>query len=92
MGLVAGFVYHPAAVDGYVRELAEAVTGKLGGKVGVAPRIFLKKLVADILEPRPAAGDGHWHGLLADGLCGVYPGQHQESKSGDAPFWPRRRI
>jgi len=34
----------------YVRELAEAVTGKLGGKVGVAPRIFLKKLVADILD------------------------------------------
>ncbi|MCY2994335.1 MAG: DUF2791 family P-loop domain-containing protein, partial [Planctomycetota bacterium] len=40
-----------AACDsGYVRELAEAVTGKLGGKVGVAPRIFLKKLVADILD------------------------------------------
>ena len=27
-----------------------AVTGKLGGKVGVAPRIFLKKLVADVLD------------------------------------------
>ena len=40
-----------AACDsGYVRELAEAVTGKLGGRVGVAPRIFLKKLVADILD------------------------------------------
>jgi len=40
-----------AACDsGYVRELAEAVTGKLGGKVGVAPRIYLKKLVADILD------------------------------------------
>jgi hypothetical protein len=40
-----------AACDsGYVRELAEAVTGNLGGKVGVAPRIFLKKLVADILD------------------------------------------
>ncbi len=36
--------------DAYVRELAEAVTGKLGGKVGVAPRIFLKKLVADVLD------------------------------------------
>jgi hypothetical protein len=36
--------------DQYVRSLAEAVTGKLGGKVGVAPRIFLKKLVADILD------------------------------------------
>ena len=36
--------------DGYVQQLAEAVTGKLGGKVGIAPRIFLKKLVADILD------------------------------------------
>jgi len=36
--------------DGYVHELAHAVAGKLGGKVGVAPRIFLKKLVADILD------------------------------------------
>jgi hypothetical protein len=34
----------------YVRDLADAVAGKLGGKVGVAPRIFLKKLVADILD------------------------------------------
>lgn len=36
--------------DQYVRLLAQAVTGKLGGKVGVAPRIFLKKLVADVLD------------------------------------------
>ena len=36
--------------DDYVRDLAAAVTGKLGGKVGVAPRIFLKKLVADVLD------------------------------------------
>lgn len=36
--------------DRYVRQLAESVAGKLGGKVGVAPRIFLKKLVADILD------------------------------------------
>ena len=32
------------------RELADAVTGALGGKVGVAPRVFLKKLVADVLD------------------------------------------
>ena len=32
--------------DDYVRQLAEAV----GGKIGVAPRIFLKKLVADVLD------------------------------------------
>ena len=36
--------------DNYVRDLANAVTGKLGGKVGIAPRVFLKKLVADILD------------------------------------------
>jgi hypothetical protein len=36
--------------DDYVRSLATAVTGKLGGKVGVVPRIFLKKLVADVLD------------------------------------------
>lgn len=36
--------------DTYIRDLAGAVAGKLGGKVGIAPRIFLKKLVADILD------------------------------------------
>lgn len=36
--------------DDYVRDLAQAVAGKLGGKIGVAPRIFLKKLVADVLD------------------------------------------
>ncbi len=36
--------------DACVQNLAEAVAGKLGGKVGVAPRIFLKKLVTDILD------------------------------------------
>lgn len=34
--------------DDYVRDLANGVAGKLGGKVGIAPRIFLKKLVADV--------------------------------------------
>ncbi len=38
------------ADDSYLGELAAAVTGSLGGKVGVAPRIFLKKLVTDILD------------------------------------------
>jgi hypothetical protein len=36
--------------DAYVGELAAAVTGSLGGKVGVAPRVFLKKLVTDVLD------------------------------------------
>lgn len=38
------------AGDTYIAELARAVAGRLGGKVGVAPRIFLKKLVGDILD------------------------------------------
>lgn len=39
-----------ACDDAYVRRLAEAVSGHLGGKVGIAPRIFLKKLVGDVLD------------------------------------------
>ena len=34
----------------YVSELASGVAGKLGGKVGISPRIFLKKLVSDVLD------------------------------------------
>ncbi|MGW7327586.1 BREX system ATP-binding protein BrxD [Streptomyces sp. NPDC054840] len=36
--------------DAYISDLAVAVTGGLGGKVGVAPRVFLRKLVADVLD------------------------------------------
>lgn len=36
--------------DAYVRDLARAVAGRLGGRVGVAPRLFLRKLVADVLD------------------------------------------
>lgn len=36
--------------DALLTDVASAVTGKLGGKVGVAPRIFLKKLVAELLD------------------------------------------
>ncbi|MGC9379754.1 BREX system ATP-binding protein BrxD [Streptomyces sp. MH13] len=38
------------ADDAYVAELAATVGGALGGKVGVAPRLFLKKLVGDVLD------------------------------------------
>lgn len=34
----------------YIERLSHAVVGDLGGKVGVAPRIFLKKLVGDVLD------------------------------------------
>jgi hypothetical protein len=36
--------------DACVARLASTVSGHLGGKVGVAPRIFLKKLVVEILD------------------------------------------
>ena len=38
------------ADDAYVKDLARALTGRLGGKVGLAPRLFLKKLVGDVLD------------------------------------------
>jgi hypothetical protein len=36
--------------DSYVQTLAVAVTGNLGGQVGVAPRLFLRKLVDGVLD------------------------------------------
>lgn len=39
-----------SADDAYLRDLAKAVAGGLGGKVGIAPRVFLKKLVGDVLD------------------------------------------
>jgi hypothetical protein len=36
--------------DEYIADLARAVAGELGGQVGVAPRVFLRKLVADVLD------------------------------------------
>ncbi|MEU5828631.1 BREX system ATP-binding protein BrxD [Micromonospora tulbaghiae] len=36
--------------DAYLGDLARAVAGGLGGRVGVAPRLFLKKLVGDVID------------------------------------------
>lgn len=36
--------------DTYIALLADALIGELGGKVGVVPRVFAKKLVADVLD------------------------------------------
>jgi hypothetical protein len=36
--------------DAYLADLAAAVSGRLGGRAGVAPRLFLKKLVGDVLD------------------------------------------
>lgn len=52
------FVEHAAAPervrafadDAYVDDLARAVAGGLGGQVGIAPRLFLKKLVGEVLD------------------------------------------
>jgi hypothetical protein len=38
------------ADDSYLEQLARAMAGRLGGKIGLAPRLFLKKLVADVLD------------------------------------------
>jgi hypothetical protein len=36
--------------DSYLATLAGAVAGGLGGKVGVVPRLFVRKLVGDVLD------------------------------------------
>lgn len=36
--------------DDVIESLAVALIGKLGGKVGVAPRLFLRKLVSELLD------------------------------------------
>lgn len=36
--------------DDYIATLARAVTGELGQQVGIAPRVFLRKLVEDVLD------------------------------------------
>jgi type II secretory pathway predicted ATPase ExeA len=36
--------------DQVIRDLATGLTGKLGGKVGVAPRLFLRKMVSELLD------------------------------------------
>src|SRR5690606_21637545 len=53
--LYRGAARHPERVtarvdDAYIGELATAVTGGLGGNVGIAPRVFLRNLVADVLD------------------------------------------
>lgn len=49
-GTEAGKRIHSVVDDAYIADLAGAVAGELGGRTGVAPRVFLKKLVADVLD------------------------------------------
>jgi hypothetical protein len=55
----------------YIGELAGAVAGDLGGQVGVAPRVFLKKLVGDVLDRIDQHPDfdprQHYHLTITDG-------------------------
>lgn len=36
--------------DDYLAELASAVAGELGGRIGIAPRVYLRKLVEQVLD------------------------------------------
>jgi hypothetical protein len=36
--------------DAFLRSLARGIVGDLGGKVGIAPRLFLRKLVVEVLD------------------------------------------
>jgi hypothetical protein len=38
------------ADDALIEALAKGVAGRFGGRIGIAPRTFLKKLVADLLD------------------------------------------
>jgi hypothetical protein len=59
------------ADDAFVTELTSAVAGDLGGRIGVAPRIFLKKLVGDVLDRIDQYPDfdprAHYRLTIADG-------------------------
>jgi hypothetical protein len=53
--LFAAGAAHPERIatlcdDDYLLALAQAVTGELGAKVGVAPRLYVKKLVGEVLD------------------------------------------
>lgn len=65
--------------DAYVAELAKGVAGKLGGKVGVTPRILLKKLVADVLDriDQYPDFDPHQHYALTIGESELNPVERQ---------------
>lgn len=49
-GGAAGERVRRLADDAYVEDLARGVAGELGGSVGIVPRLFLKKLVGEVLD------------------------------------------
>ncbi len=54
--------------DGAIEGLARAVAGKLGGQVGIAPRIFLKRLVGllDLVDEHPEFDPAEHYDLALD--------------------------
>ncbi|GGL99842.1 BREX system ATP-binding protein BrxD [Nakamurella endophytica] len=48
-GVAEPSAFHDRASDALVARLAKSVAGQLGGQIGVAPRLFLRKLV-DLLD------------------------------------------
>ena len=67
---------------GFLDRLAGLVAGKLGGRVGVAPRIFLKKLVADILDKIDQYPD---FDPARDYSLALAPGELNEAENASAP-------
>ena len=65
--------------DEVVSALARQTAGKLGGKVGVAPRLFLKKLVGEVLD-------------RVDEHEGYDPVQHYELDLSPAEMSPEERA
>jgi hypothetical protein len=77
--------------DAYVEGLARAVAGELGGQVGVAPRVYLRKLVADVLD-RVAEFedfDPREHYTLTLKASELTDTERNASRAGDLPYPPR---
>src|SRR5699024_4465412 len=55
--------------DSYLLGFADAVAGELGGKVGIAPRLLLRKLVdvMDRVDQNPDSDPRRHHGLTVAG-------------------------
>lgn len=76
---------HALVDDAYVEALAAAVAGELGGRAGVAPRLFLKKLVGDVLDrvDQFADFDPRQHYRLTVGATELTDTEREASALGD---------
>jgi len=75
------------ADDAYISELATAVAGELGGKIGVVPRVFLRKLVGDVLDRIDQFADFdprvHYALTIGDGELTLEEREAREAVSAD---------